>query len=369
MFVHLHGHSTYSVLDGLCKIDDLIDKAVDNGMEALAITDHASISCLDEFYYKAKDKNIKPIIGAEFYVVNDKFTQEKKKKRYHLLVLAKNWDGILSINKMLTKANMYFNKRPLIDWDDALCFNNCVISTACSSGVLSHPDYNVLVESFYQTYKDDFYLEIMPFQVFYSEENDDKDVKDMQKIINEKAVDLHKKYGIKCICTNDYHFINREDYKSHEVLLAIQRKTTMNNPKRWKFDTDDVYFKTESEMLRACQEMGFNDDFIIEMFLNIQEIVNKCNVEIPKFEFDLPSPYEGDDEEILMDKVAQGWQEKIVSYIDDNKINLYLERLRYELDVIKKLGLGCVRYFLIVEDIVRFAKENNILVGYGRGSV
>jgi len=362
MFVHLHGHSSYSVLDGLAKIDDLITKAKASNMDAFAITDHASLSCLDEFYTKATNAGIKPIFGVEFYVVDDKISPDKHTKRYHLLVLAKNWDGIVSINKILTMANKYYYKRPLIDWNDALQFENCVISTACSSGVLSHPNYEQLVVDFHKIYKDDFYLELMPFGIYYAEEDDGSESTDRQKIVNEKALALSQKYGIKYIITNDFHFVEQEDSYTHEVLLAIQRHTTMDDPKRWKFDCDDVYFKTESEMLEACLSLGYLDeDIIITGFSNTREVADKCNVEVPKFDFDLPKLYDNS-KQVFLEKILDGWERLV-----EDKNEIYAQRLQYEIDVIEKLGF--IDYFLIVEDIVNYAKNNNILVGLARGSV
>jgi DNA polymerase-3 subunit alpha len=365
--IHLHGHSHYSVLDGLGKVGDIVARAKEIGAPAIAITDHASISCAIEFDRIAKENGIKPLFGVEFYVVDDE-VPSKSEKRYHLIVLAKNYDGVKSIYKMLSKANQQFYRRPRITIDDIFKFENCVISTACSSGILARNDYMEIASKLRHTYGEDFYVEIMPFSLFEGEIDVDLDQNlDLQRLVNERALEINSKLGVKLIGTNDYHYVRKDDAYTHDILLAIQSGKTLDDPTRWKFNSDQMYIKDIEEMAKAFKELGYiPKKKIEEALITPFEIADKCNVEFPNFTVDLPSPYpDRDDKEVFTALISEGFN-KLASIVKEDDLAKYQKQLLYEIEVINRLGV--LRYFLIVADIVNWAKAQGIEVGAARGS-
>lgn len=406
--IHLHLHSHFSILDGLSKPKEIVNRAIELGQKAIAITDHASISSLYEFYHYAKEKGIQPIIGCEFYMVdnvdfsdtvaensdkikqltkkinqkttdkNDKAimqnlreqlkNENKKEYRYHFLVIAKNWNGVKSIMKQLTKANKYFYKKPRLDWTHALQFEDCIVSTACSSGVLAHPDYESLVCGLHKQYGDDFYLEIMPHVITNLEEQESGGVKaiDYQEVVNKRAIYLSKKYNIPLVATQDAHYVRQEDAYTHEILLAIQTNKKMKDKDRWTFGDDKLYICDEQTFFKAFQDLGYlNEIDIKKAIANTEAIADKVELVMPKFTADLPKPYEKyEDEEMFWYILTNGAKKHYKEIQSDPET--YKARLLKEVDIIKRLGF--IRYFLIVHDIVTWAKNNGIEVGPARGS-
>ena len=373
-FVHLHCHSSHSLLDGLGNPAEWVDAAVKKGFTALALTDHGSCSAALEFYKAAKAKGIIPIVGTEFYVSDDPSYRAKKKAerppRFHLTVLAKNWDGLKSIFKQLSTAHRQFYYKPLLSLEQALEFQNCVVMSACAVGLLAHPQYEKLIPRFQAAYGDDFYIEIMPHWL------------EVQKIVNERAVKICNATGIRPVATNDCHYPNVEDTLAHDILLAIQTNRRPDDTKMFSFihgdePLDGLYLKDGKEMLHSFKPWvheGIMDlKFLTSAFMSTVEIAGKCSgLEIPKMEFSLPvipalRGIEGltpaMESKYLLDRVLEGWKKRLPSHVD---VSVYQNRLQHELKVISKIG--AIRYFLIVWDSIREAKEQGILCGFGRGS-
>jgi len=370
-FVHLHCHSSHSLLDGLGNPAEWVDTAKKKGMTALALSDHGSCSSALAFYKAAKEKGITPIVGTEFYVNDDPaFRPEKKNERpprFHMTVLAKNWNGLQSIFKQSAIANQQFYYKPVLSLKQCENFNDCVVMTGCAVGILSHPYYKKIVTKLHDIYGGDFYIEIMPHWL------------EIQKIVNERAFVICHELGISPVATNDCHYPNAEDTLTHDILLAIQTNRKPNDTKMFSFigseePMDGLYLKNTSEMIHSfkpwVQNGTFDLAFVNKSFMATVEIAKKCSgLEIPQLNFNLPSipllkgATPAEESNFLVKKVMQGWTEILPTGIDPA---VYRKRLRHELKVISKIG--AVRYFLIVWDIVREAKERDVLCGFGRGS-
>lgn len=360
-FTNLHVHSMYSTLDGFGTVDAICERAKAIGSTAVAITDHTSISNLTDFMKAAKAHDIKPIVGCEFYWVDDPTDKPKKERRFHLTAWAKNWNGVLAIMRQLTVANEQFHYRPRLSWRQCLDFGpDVMVGTACGLGVLSRHDYVTKVTDLIKTYGvDNVYIEIMPH-----------DMED-QKQVNQRALEIHTAVPrVQVIATNDSHYVTRDDAYTHEVMLAIQTKSTWNDPKRWRFDTDTLYLRTDEEMYTGFRALGsLPSEFVNEAIATTQSVADKVDIVMPKFDVNLPSPYEGDDavqKAKFMTLVIDGWKEKESRFDSRFTISDYGERLKYEVEVINRLGF--VRYFLVVDDIIRTARSKGIKVGPGRGS-
>jgi DNA polymerase-3 subunit alpha len=355
--IHLHLHSHYSTLDGLGKPDEIVAKAKAMGAPAVAITDHASLTAMPELVKHAEKAEIKPIIGCEFYVVDkaEKPGKGEKEKRYHLTVLAKSWKGVQSIMSQLTLANQQFYYRPRLTFEQALDFEDCIVMSACAIGILSHDDWVVKADNFFVEYGDDFYLEIMPHDIV------DKEGSRLQQTVNERAIDLFKK-GMKIVATNDAHYIERADAYTHEILLAVQTGKKWDDPKRWKWGTDQMYMKDLSETIASFQSEApyVPNEILAEALKSTQEIADRCDVVMPKFKVHLPSIH-ADDDAAFAKALQDGWAMKIGGPNPE-----YLGRLKYEISVVKKLDF--VRYFLMVDDFIRTARSRGIMVGPARGS-
>lgn len=363
-FHHLHVHTEYSVLDGLSQVEELVTKAKTMGFRSLAITDHGTMQGAVHFYNACKsikDENgndvtpIKPIIGIEAYVCRDMESKEEKKS-HHIILLAKNQDGYSNLMKMCTDSYLKgFYYRPRIDLKYLAQHSKGIIcSSACIDGVVSNlildkKPKEALDEAMIlkEIFKDDFYLEAMYHKM--SEE----------KIVIKGLLDIAKSTGIKVICTNDAHYINKEDAFSQEVLMAIEMRRSMNDPERYHLPTDEFYLKSADEMASIFHpELSF-------MMQNTNEIYDKVDFKFGKSEMLLPKldiPKEFPDEHSYMCHLAREGLQKIGKAGDSE----YVKRLEYEIGCIETTGFS--KYFIMVWDYVNFCIKNNIPIGPGRGS-
>jgi DNA polymerase-3 subunit alpha len=360
-FYHLHVHSHYSLLDGLPKIDELLDYCQELGMDAIALTDHGAIYGAVEFYKKAKERKIKPVIGAELYLAFEKMHQKRvgiDDKRYHLLLLVKNAQGYKNLVKLITKAHLEgFYYKPRIDED--LLFQHSqglICLSACLQGKIPRL---ILEKKFEEAEKTALkYQEVFGKENFYLELQHHPNIKE-QKIVNEGLIKIAKKYQIPLVATNDAHYLRKEDAESQDILMLINTGADPNDPERLTMKEDDFSLKSPQEMIESFKEVP-------EAIENTEKIVSLCN-----FEFELgkvklpvfPTPDGILPHEYLKKLCFEGLKRR---YGEKPKEEV-IKRLNYELEVIEKTGFSS--YFLIVQDVVRFAKENRIVVGPGRGSV
>ncbi len=361
-FVHLHCHSHYSLLDGACSVKTLVDAAVENEMKAVALTDHGNMFGAIEFYKYAQKKNIQPIIGMEAYVARgslvDKQSGQKDKQNYfHLILLAKNEQGYLNLLKLSSIGYLDgFYYRPRID-DKSLenCSDGIISTSACIAGEvqfhLKNEDYDKAKEKalYYQkVFKDNFFLEIMDHGI-------PEEVR-----IREPLIRLSKETGIPIVATNDSHYIKKEHSKAQEIMLCIRTGDELDSDKRFKFSSEELYFKSEEEMRELFPE-------IPEAITNTALIAEKCNLDLdfsthhlPKF----PLPDTDKDktlDEYLVQETWKGLENRYDTITDQIK-----ERTRFELKIMKEMGFA--GYFLIVKDFIDFARSESIPVGPGRGS-
>ncbi len=356
-FVHLHNHTEYSLLDGSCRIKDMIKTAKEYGMEAVAITDHGVMYGVIDFYDKAKKEGIKPIIGLETYVAPKSLYEKEPKakvKSYHLTLLSKNEIGYKNLLKLSSIAQIDgFYYKPRID--KKLLANHhegLIILSGCLKGEIPQLILNGEIEKAYEVarwYKDlmgeDFYLEIQDHGL------------PEQKKINPTLLKMGKDLDIKVVATNDVHYLKEDDHIAHDILLCIQTATNLDDPKRMRFSSDQFYFKSPQEMFEVFGE-------IPEVLTNTKEIAEKCNLEFEfgKFHFPHFEVPEGYTVNTYFKKLAEDGLKKRYKEITPE----IRERFEYELDIISKMGYEA--YFLIVQDFINYAKDKGIPVGPGRGS-
>ncbi|MDD3734870.1 MAG: DNA polymerase III subunit alpha [Candidatus Pacebacteria bacterium] len=359
-FTHLHVHSHYSLLDGLSKIDQLILLAQNQRMKSLALTDHGAMYGTIEFYKKAKEAGIKPIIGEEFYIAQEKMTDKRPNiddKRYHLILLAKNLKGYQNLVKLTTKANLEgFYYKPRIDnellekhCEGLICLSACLQGRIPRLILANKVDEAEKLALFYKNLfgKDGFYLEIQHHP----------SIKEQEKV-NNILIQMAKKLDIGLVATNDVHYLKKEDAEAQDILMLINTNAKPDDPERLTMKQDDFSFKSQEEMKKDFKDVP-------QAIENTQKIAEMCNIEFKLGENKLPSfpvPNGKTPIQYLKEICEKGIKEKYPNTNPEIK-----ERLRYELEVIEKTGFAS--YFLIVWDIVKWAKENGIIVGPGRGSV
>jgi DNA polymerase III subunit alpha len=352
-FVHLHVHSEYSILDGACRIPALAARAAEFEMPAVGLTDHGSMAGAIELYRETQKHGIKPLLGCEVYVADDRRAQTKGNA--HLTLLAADNTGYGNLIKLTSTAYLegYYYK-PRVDWEllqthskGLIALSGCLSGRVCKALEESRPadaaaDLDRLVQIFGQ---ENTYVEMQNAHL------------EPQQRINPLLAKLAEGTGLGLVATGDVHYLKHEDARAHEALLCIQSGDSLKNPQRWKFDTDHFYFKSPQEM--AGDFPGY--DHALRRTL---EIAERCNVTIdlgrlllPKF----PTPDDRDAFEYLVELTEKGLQKRY-----EHQTPELHERLKFELKTIRELGF--TDYFLIVWDFIAFAKRNGIQVGPGRGS-
>ena len=351
-FSHLHVHTTYSVLDGMAKVEELIDEAKAMGHTAIGITDHGSTSALFHAQQYGDSVGIKVILGTEFYI-----EREIDGKNGHVLVFAKDQIGLQNLFQLQEVAYVHnFYRKPRINFDLLKQYKQgLIITSACIASdfgqyIMSHQTDKAfdLARRYKKEFGSDFFLEIQPNEI------------PEQLQVNRTLLAIGKQVGIGVIATNDVHYVRKDDSFPHEVLLAMQIKKKMNDESRWKFDTEDFWLKDNQEMIDTFHGIDKRD--IISSMDMTGEIVRRCNARIEKGKY-LPKFYdvkEGETERSLLAKrIMEGAKEKKVN-------NGFMKEVQDELNVIDRNGYS--GYFLIVSDYVNTARNNGILVGDGRGS-
>ncbi len=360
-FTHLHVHSHYSLLDGLAKIDDLLDRAKELGMDSLALTDHGVLYGAVEFFIKAKAKGIKPIIGCEMYVapggLQSKNNTTIDKTRNHLILLVRNEVGYKNLMKLISIAHLEgFYYKPRIDRETLKKYSEGLIgSSACTEGEIpstvingKYDEAKKLAEEYENIFgKGNFFLELQDHPKYKN-----------QQIANEGLIKISKETGIPLVATCDIHYVQKDDNAAQDILLCIQTN-------RKVFEKDRMNLMDFDLSLRTPEEMEKSFGHIPGAIENTQIIAEKCNFEITLGETQLPhyDVPEGFTPKTFLRKLAE---EGIRKRFGDDITSVHTERMEYELSVIEKTGFSC--YFLIVQDFVNWARSQGIVVGPGRGS-
>jgi DNA polymerase-3 subunit alpha len=365
-FVHLHVHTQYSLLDGAIRIDDLLRRAAEFDMQAVTVTDHGTLFGAVEFFVKAKAAGIKPIIGCEIYVAprtrSDK-TPLDNKELSHLILLVKNEEGYRNLCKLATAAQFEgFYYKPRIDKKILKeCSQGLIGLTACLHGEIPRRILQGRIEQAEEVahgYRDifgenNFFLEVQNNGI------------EEQERVNQALLDISQRLSIPLVASNDCHYLNKEDVRAHDVLLCIQTGKTIHDKERLKFRTDQLYFKSKAEMYAAFKDYP-------GALSNTVDIAGRCNIDFDFKTYHFPrfaDESELSSDELFTRKVRQGFERRMLRLKEKNpQIDeaLYRDRLEYEISVIHDMGFS--GYFLIVADFIRYAKENNVPVGPGRGS-
>ncbi len=360
-FVHLHNHSHYSLLDGAARVDQLVQRCVDNGMDSFALTDHGNLYGLLEFYKAARKAKVKPIIGCEVYVANGSRKERQKvagrKPYFHMVLLAKNQEGYHNLLRLVSAGFLDgFYYRPRVDWELLQKYHRGLIAqTACLGGEINQSllasDWDKAKSTalaYRELFGDDFYLEVQNHGI--PEED----------IARARMKELSDSLAIPLVATNDIHYLERSHVLAHDMYICI-RDQKQHDPRNMRYSTDQLFFKTAAEMYQAFP--GMEDACRIT-----REIADKCDVsldfdtrQLPVFPIPPESPAQ-----TLDDYFALACQEGLARRFPAGPPAGAGVRLDYEIGVIQKMGFA--GYFLIVKDFIDYARANDIRVGPGRGS-
>jgi DNA polymerase III subunit alpha len=352
-FVHLHVHSEYSILDGACRIPDLARRAAELEMPAVGLTDHGSLAGAVDLFKAAGAEGVKPLVGCEVYVTDDRHVQQKGQA--HLTLLAETNEGYGNLIRLSSLGYLegYYYK-PRVDWEllerhrgGLIALSGCLSGRVCKALEENRPaDAEAELDRLEQVFgRDRVYVELQNAHL------------DVQQRINPELAALAEKRGLPTVATGDVHYLRHQDARAHEALLCIQSGDSLKNPNRWRFETDHFYFKTPEEM--AADFPGRED-----ALRRTLEVAERCNVEIelgrillPKFD----TPEGRDAFEYLVELVEAGAAKRYGTVTPELR-----ERLQLELKTIREMGFS--DYFLIVADLIAFARRNGVSVGPGRGS-
>ncbi len=359
-FIHLHTHSHYSLLDGLSKVEDMVRIAKEHGMGAMAITDHGNMYGAIEFYKESKKAGIKPIIGCEVYVAERKLTDKEPgvdNKRYHLILLAKNLQGYKNLMRIVTEANLkgYYYK-PRVDMDLLREFHEGIIAlSGCMGGKLSRAilggdmeKAEALIRDHQDVFgKENYFLEVQA----HPHIERDKELRDI-------LVTLGKKFDIPVVATQDSHYPCKDDHKAHHTLLQVNTGADGKDSSKFEFSDDDfslIDTKTALEYFSDYPEAVANTNLVADMCEDYEIELGKAY--FPEFKIE----GDRDPNEVLKEQSYAGFEFRKLPQNKD-----YVDRLEYELGIIKQKGYPT--YFLVVGDLLKFARENSILTNI-RGSV
>ena len=358
-FTHLHLHTEFSLLDGAISLDNLVSYGKKHNLKALAITDHGNIFAAVKFFQKCKAAGIKPILGIEAYFTPDANIKNHQEKYYHLIILVQNEIGYKNLCKLISfsyQKGFYF--KPRIDFEQLEKYQEgLIITSACLGGYIPSLLMNNEAERAHQAinwfkrvFGDRFYFEIQP------------EDQEEQAILNKKLLNLATQYQIELVAAGDCHYPHAEDHEAHEVMLAIQTQSKMEDPGRFTFGNCRAYMRTPQEMQEIFKDYP-------NAYFNSGIIADRCNFEFvfnklffPKFDI----PTSESPEEYFRSLCYKGLDKLALKRINLDNFDSYKKRLDVEIDLIIKMGF--VGYFLIVSEFIQWAKSVGIPVGPGRGS-
>src|ERR1700761_7571768 len=379
-FSHLHVHTQFSLLDGAADISKLYKKAAADGMKALAITDHGNMFGVFKFVAEAGKHNVKPIVGCEFYVVENRhvkqFTKEKKDVRRHQLMLAKNAEGYKNLVKLCSLGYMegLYSKWPRIDKELILKYHKGLIATTCCIGasvpqaILSKSEAEAEEEFkwWLDLFGEDYYIELQRHDI------------PEQNTVNEVLLKYAKKYNVKVICSNDSHYVDQQDANAHDILLCVNTGDMQSTPiatdeeggkgYRFGFPNDQFYFKTQAEMGKLFEDLPESLDNTNEIIDKVDVLKLKRDILLPNFvipeEFKIHNTPDADtlnQWEYLKHLTFLGAKERYIDISPDVE-----ERINFELFTVRTMGFA--GYFLIVADFIKAGRDMGVFIGPGRGS-
>lgn len=357
-FVHLHVHTEYSMLDGLGRVSKLIDRAIENGQKALAITDHGGMYGAVHFYNSCKKAGIKPIIGVETYMAKEsRFDKQTRmgSDQFHLTLLAMNHRGYVNLMHLVSAANLEgFSYKPRIDFELLEKYGSDIIATSgCPSSIFNRllrdgkrEESLEWFKKFKKLFGDRFYIELQKHQIDFIEE------------LNKELVSISRELNIPLVATNDIHYVRANEAHAQDALICVQTRKLISEEKRMSMlDSPTFYLRSNEEMTELFHDYP-------EAIENSVKIAARCNIEIPTGQLifpDYPIPKGKTTEEFLKEMTLKGLKNRFEKITQE-----HLDRVDYELDIIT--GKGYSTYFLITQDFVNWAKKQGIAVGPGRGS-
>lgn len=367
---HVHT-SKGSIGDSIIHIKRLVSKAVEYNIKSLCITNHGSLADMYDFYYECIKNNINPIIGCEIYLTDDMNIKTKETKSYHLILLAKNIVGVKNLLKIVSEASITgFYKRPRVDLNYISQHSEGLIcTTACVGGYLpklilkddiddtdKQEEIDIHITKLKHIFKDDLYFEIQPGNFIE------------QTTVNHKLIELSNKYDVKLVVSNDIHYLNKVDWKVHDFHVRIHKQ--MKEPLSYEetvYPDKCYYLMTYDELLNSFSNDIYNKDIIIKAIDNTNEIADKCNIVFEHDKLNLPEfeTPDGYTPKRYIEHLCFRRLDEIKYKL--NNSNIYIDRIYEELEVLEELGF--LSYFLIMWDLIKYARDNDIEVGPGRGSV
>ncbi len=369
-FLHLHCHTQFSLLDGASKIELMMDKAVADGQKGVALTDHGNMFGAFKFVAEAEKRNIKPLVGCEFYLVENRHKQSfsrkmgEKDKRHHQLLLAKNQIGYQNLSMLcsLGFTEGLYNDFPRIDKELLEKYHEGIIATSCCIGAElpqtiingSEEEAEEKLKWWLDLFGPDYYIELQRHKGL--ENIDGTGIS--QEDVNQTLIRLARKHDVKIIATNDSHYLEQEDWKAHDILLCINTGNKVDEEERFRFPSSDFYFKTKAEMGALFADIPESLDNTLEVYDKIETLRLRRDVLLPAF----PIPAQFSSQEDYLRHLTYEGARKRYSELTE----VVRERLDFELNVINESGYA--GYFLIVQDFTSIARKMDVAVGPGRGS-